>query len=169
MQPIEFRIDGLQDTLKRLDGIKRSIQTKILRQALGRAGKTVLAAERSLAPISQDERLIPGLLRLSLGTKIKVYRSSGTVVILVGPRTKMARDKKTKQRKLTSFGRRAQKLQAKQQRKFGDKQNPAYYAHLAGPDRYQQFADSARDVAMAQVKEQVIADIWAGIVASMNS
>src|SRR6266852_172896 len=153
MQPIEFRIDGLQDTLKHLDGLKRSVQTKILKDALTAGGKLVLEAERSQAPISKDERLIPGLLQMSLGTKVKVYRGSGVVVILVGPRTKMGRDKKTKARKLSAFGRRAERLQARQQRKFGDKQNPATYAHLAGPGRKQRFMDQAKTATVSQVKD----------------
>jgi len=169
MQPIEFRIDGLQDTLKHLDGLKRSVQTKILKDALTAGGKLVLEAERSQAPISKDERLIPGLLQMSLGTKVKVYRGSGVVVILVGPRTKMGRDKKTKARKLSAFGRRAERLQARQQRKFGDKQNPATYAHLAGPGRKQRFMDQAKTATVSQVKDLVTSKIWEGIVRAINS
>jgi hypothetical protein len=168
MQAIEVRIDGLADTLKHLDGIKSSLQKKILKDALSKAAKVVLDAERSAAPISTDPRLIPELLKISLGTKVKVYRSSGVVVVLVGPRTMMARDKKTKQRKLSAFGRRAQRLQAKQQRKLGGKQTPTQYAHLAGPRRQQQFMASARDRTLSQVKQLLIDEIWAGIVRSMN-
>jgi hypothetical protein len=166
---IRAEITGLGDTLRHLDGLRRSIQTKVLKDALGAGAKLVLESERSAAPHSTDPRLIPGLLEISLGVKVKVYRNDGAVVILVGPRTKMGQDKKTTARKLTAFGRRAEKLQAKQKRKLGSKQVPTQYAHLAGPGRKQKFMDRAKSVTASQVKELVISKIWDGIVKAMNT
>lgn len=77
---IRGRVGGLEETIKRLDGLKRRVKNTILRKAMRRATAIVLKAARGNCP--KDT----GLLRKSLGSKVKAYRQSGVVVGLVGPR-----------------------------------------------------------------------------------
>lgn len=57
------------------------VQRKVTRQAVNVAATPVVRAARSKAPQQS------GLLKKSLGKKIKTYKRAGTVVGLVGPRT----------------------------------------------------------------------------------
>lgn len=83
---IKEKVVGLGDCLRVLDNLKRATRGKILRKALGAAGKLILWKAKSLAPKET------GLLRKSLGRKVKVYRESGVGVVIVGPRTGFRQD-----------------------------------------------------------------------------
>lgn len=78
---IRGKIGGLGDVFRKLDGVKNALRNRILRAAVGDGMKVVLDAAKAGAP--RDS----GLLRRSLGRRVKVYRNSGVVVGIVGPRT----------------------------------------------------------------------------------
>ncbi len=78
---IRGKITGLGDAFHKLDGVKTAMRSRILKLAVGDGMRVILGAAKSAAP--QDS----GLLRRSLGQKVKGYRDSGIVVGIVGPRT----------------------------------------------------------------------------------
>lgn len=78
---IKGKIDGLSDVMKSLEGLKASVGRRILRKAITDATRPILKDAKSKCPRET------GLLRKSLGRKTKVYRKSGVVVGIVGPRT----------------------------------------------------------------------------------
>jgi HK97 gp10 family phage protein len=83
----KYRIDGLDTLLRRLDGLKRSLKTRILRAAT-RAGASLYnkAAKAAVKPgRTRDAETRTGLLKDSLGIKMTVRRS-GTAVAVIGPR-----------------------------------------------------------------------------------
>jgi hypothetical protein len=156
---IQVKITGLQDSLKRLTSLDAKVRKKTLREAL-KAGAVELRKEaRALAPVSTDPRLVPGLLKASMGEKIKVYRS-GTVVAIIGPRSGFKKNKKTGQRERTAIGRRAERVAGKKNLgKQALSQNPTQYAHLAGPGRKQTFMTDALANAQARAGEAIKAVI----------
>lgn len=139
---IKVRIDGLQDVMKRLRAVDSKVQKKILRKALGKGSKIVLAEEKAQAPRET------GLLRKSLGRKTKVYRHSGVVVVIVGPRTGMKQDVRRHGRNKLRPARAA---------------DPTKYAHLAGPGRRQVFMTQAAARTLDRVRSVVIEAILQGI------
>jgi hypothetical protein len=78
---VRAKLDGLQPILKRLEGLKRSMQKSIIRKAVDAAGKETEAAIKPLVP--KDT----GLLLRSMGRKVVVGRKSGVALAIVGPRT----------------------------------------------------------------------------------
>lgn len=113
---IRGRIEGLEQTIQRLDGLKKSVRNRILKKATRQAARVVLKAAKAKCPAET------GWLKKSLGIKVGVSRRKGRVYGLIGPRTTEVKDKKTGQRKLTSFGKRIMAS--------GTKRRPAHYAHL---------------------------------------
>jgi HK97 gp10 family phage protein len=77
---IKAQIDGVKDMLAALDGLKKAVRNRILKRAVNKGIKIILKAAKGRAPRES------GLLKKSLGSKVKVYRSSGVVVGIVGPR-----------------------------------------------------------------------------------
>jgi hypothetical protein len=77
---IKGTIDGVKELLERLDGIDKKVRKKILRAAINQASKLLLAEAKQHTPVAS------GLLRKSLGRKIKAFRNSGMIVGIVGPR-----------------------------------------------------------------------------------
>lgn len=109
---IKARLDGAEEAIRSLDGLSRTLRNQILRKAINAASKVVLDAARKLVPVET------GMLKKSLAVRIQTYRSTGTVVGVIGPRTGY---KKTRQGKvLTSFGRKIKSTG----------RNPSKYAHL---------------------------------------
>ena len=78
---IKGTVDGLQSILKSIDGLNKSLKNKLLRRALGEAGKLILKVAKTRAPRET------GILKKSLGRKVKIYRQTGVGVAIVGPRT----------------------------------------------------------------------------------
>lgn len=106
------KLEGVEKAIHSLDGLGRTLRNKILRKAVNASARIMLKAARSLAPRGT------GLLKKSLGVRIKTYQKSGAVVAIIGPRTGF---KKTRQGKtLTAFGK---KMKA-------SGQNPTKYVHL---------------------------------------
>lgn len=98
---IRAEVDGLADVMKKLDGLKRRIRGRVLRQAV-RAGSGIIlsAAKKRVKAVShsltqkalgqlavEDLELLDrvGLLRNSLGVKM-VVRRDGSALAVIGPR-----------------------------------------------------------------------------------
>lgn len=83
---------SLLRTLRKLHHLVDEIRNKALRRGAKRGASIILAAAKSMAPVELGTdslaRARAGLLRRSLGTKIKVY-PSGRVVAIIGVRRGM--------------------------------------------------------------------------------
>ena len=111
---IKGKVDGLKDVMAKLATLqKQTTRSKILRKAVNAAARPMLQEARARVPVDS------GWLKKSLGLRIQTYRSSGTVVAVIGPRTGFQKGKKGQGRKQTAFGR---KLASK------TTQRPTYYA-----------------------------------------
>jgi len=108
MPSANFEIKGCRKLMKRLNQLSMHTQTKVLKSAVRKAAKPVVRDARKLVP--RDT----GLLRASLGTKVKQYPRTGTVVAIIGPRLKFAGSEKIKE-----------KLEGKKKKRL-----PVNYAHL---------------------------------------
>jgi HK97 gp10 family phage protein len=136
---IRAEVTGLRQVFKRLRQVDEKVRKKILRSALTAGGQIVLQEARAKVPVDS------GLVKESLGKKVKVYRQSGTVVVIVGPRTGFRRMVKRRGR---------QKLVL---------ENPTAIAHLAGPGRHQTFMAQAAESTRERVKSVVTQKILDGI------
>lgn len=76
-----IQLIGDKELEKLFRSLGERVQRKVTRQAVNAAATPVVKAARQNAP----ER--SGLLKKSVGRKIKTYTASGTVVGLIGPRT----------------------------------------------------------------------------------
>jgi len=120
MKPQNFGSIG--DFKRQLEGLKKSVRNTILRQAMRKATAIVVKAAKSKVPTRT------GLLKKSIGAKVKMYKS-GEVVGIVGPRSGF-------KKKVVLLGRRGAILGTKKAGKLlaaGGKeamQNPTRYAHL---------------------------------------
>lgn len=74
------QIDGLDAVLRRLDDLPKKLRNKHLKKAITAAARTILQAAKARCPRDL------GILRKSLGQKVKVYRHSGAVLAVVGAR-----------------------------------------------------------------------------------
>lgn len=74
------KIEGLDGVLRRLRGLGEKVRKKAAKQAVTQAGRTVLWEAKA------QVRKATGLLRKSLGQKVKVFRDTGSAVAMVGPR-----------------------------------------------------------------------------------
>ena len=104
---IKGTMTGQQQLFGKLDGLKASLQRKILRKAVTAAAKPVRDQAKQNVPVQT------GLYKKAIGTKIKTY-PSGRVVALIGARTAF-------KRAVTVVTPRGTYKQIR---------NPAYYAHL---------------------------------------
>lgn len=113
---IGMKLTGAAEIVQRLEGLESVTREKILRKAITTAIKPIEQHAKALAPVSHDPKLVPGLLRRSIGSIIKTYKNSGLVVGIVGPRT----------------GYRTQLGERSRGRSAGKAyyQDPANYAHL---------------------------------------
>lgn len=78
---IKAHIEGIEKVQAILKGLPPQIARRVLRPALTAEGSKV---------VTQGKRLVPqatGLLKKSLGKKTKTYTGSGTVIVVVGPRS----------------------------------------------------------------------------------
>ena len=74
-------LTGLDDVFRSFRGIKRNVRTRILRRAVSKAARLILKDAKARVATRT------GLLKKSLGIKVKTYRQSGVVVAIIGPRT----------------------------------------------------------------------------------
>lgn len=76
---IKGKIEGLKDVTDALKAVDKKLRKKLIRKAVGEGGKLILKRAKQLVP--KDT----GLLKKSLGRKVKVYKN-GVAVAVVGPR-----------------------------------------------------------------------------------
>lgn len=150
---IRFRVYGYDTVLRRLQRMKQGARNRVLRPAVTKALKPLLASARSLA------RVRTGLLRRSLHWKTLTYRRSGVVVGLVGARTGFKATRQGK-RTITPLGKKYKALGI----------NPVRYAHLVEfghggprPARPYPFLRPAWDANKALVARIVQAEVAAGL------
>lgn len=80
--PFAFRgkLEGVEGAVKALDGLAAKLRKKILKQAVTEASKILTKEAKRRAPVATK------LLRKSIGRKVKVFRNTGAVVAIIGPR-----------------------------------------------------------------------------------
>lgn len=78
---IQAHIEGMDELRKTLLGLPAQIQRRVLRPAMAAEGRRVAKHARSYVPVRH------GLLKKSMGSKVKTYVQSGAVVAIVGPRS----------------------------------------------------------------------------------
>lgn len=85
---VKAELTGLRDVLGRVQRLgSQTVRSRVTRKAVDKASQPAAKTMKRLAPASEQGPLIPGLLKKSVGRKIKVYRNSGIVVMVVGPRS----------------------------------------------------------------------------------
>lgn len=106
----------IKDLLRKLDKLSARMRGTILRKAITKAGQVVHKAEK--ATVATDT----SLLKKSLGTKVKIYRSGGVAVVMIGPRTGFT---------TSGRGKNKRKVQTKLGAQFDAAgRKPTHYAHL---------------------------------------
>jgi HK97 gp10 family phage protein len=75
-----MKVTGLDEVLGRMRGLAAKVQKKVAKDAVGKAGQIILWDAKGRV------RKVSGLLRKSLGRKVKVYRNTGVATAVVGPR-----------------------------------------------------------------------------------
>lgn len=119
---INVTIEGAEEILKSLEGVKTGVKNRVLRKAIRAALKPVLNAAKANVPVEQG--VSPrNWLKKSLITRIATLRRDG-VIGLVGPRTKYETEMTFKPRTI-QIGGRTVTLQAKPRKYLATK-----YAHL---------------------------------------
>lgn len=83
---LDVTIEGDAKLMRRLGGIKEAVKRRILKKAVNDAARPWVKIAKSKAPRQS------GLLRKSMGIKVRVYRSTGNVVAMVGPRKGFKRE-----------------------------------------------------------------------------
>lgn len=160
---VRAQLGNVKPLLDAMAGMKRALRTRILKAAVNAGARLILQDARTRIHSVTD------LLRQSLAVKVKVYRGSGVVVGIVGPRTGFQKGKgRGAARRLTAFGK---KLAAR----FGAKtnQHPAAYAasvekgHKRGKGRSaappHPFLGPAFRSTKGAVEATIAARIWQGI------
>lgn len=89
---VQAKIDGLDGLFRQLrEELPKKMATKALRKGVNDGSKIILDAAKANCPVASKNTVgvKPGLLRKSLGRKVKVKRSTSTVYAIIGPRTGM--------------------------------------------------------------------------------
>lgn len=129
---VSAKIEGLEPLIKSLQALEKKAAKKILKDAVNEGSKLILKAAKANVPTGPT-----GLLKKSLGRKVKVYRNTGKVVAIIGPRSGFKQTKQGKQ--LTALG-----------KKFKDAgANPVHYAHLVEFGRHAVSPQDAKVLAIA--------------------
>lgn len=76
---VDFTLVGEKRMAKLLDSIPSKMKRKELRKVMSKASTPILKRARALVPVRS------GLLKKSLGKKVKTYKS-GTVAVIIGAR-----------------------------------------------------------------------------------
>jgi HK97 gp10 family phage protein len=74
------KVTGLERTKARMRDTPQALARRHVRQGVARAGRLIARAAKVTV------RVDTGLLRTSLGVKVKTFRGSGVTVAMVGPR-----------------------------------------------------------------------------------
>lgn len=113
---------------KKLEKIGQKILGKTLRKAVNAAASQVLKAAKSSVPVQS------GLLKKSLGKKVRLYKGGTVAVALIGPRTGFKKIVVIAAGKgAVASTKKGQKLLAQGGRTYT--RNPARYAHLVEKKR----------------------------------
>jgi hypothetical protein len=72
---------GLDKAKSRLKGLPKVIRNRAIRQALRKVGTIGARRMRALTPVDTRQS------RKSSGVKVKLYRTTGRVVLIIGPRS----------------------------------------------------------------------------------
>lgn len=86
MATVDFRILGVPEVMRQLETLKRTARNKHVRKGVNDGTKLLLKAVKSRCPTES------GLLKKSLGRKVKAYKAA--IVGLVGPRRGYKREVK---------------------------------------------------------------------------
>lgn len=162
---IAVKLNGLQDVMQRLNAVNGELRSTILRKATT-AGAQVLTKEaKGRAPRET------GLLRKSLGYKVRVYRGGELVLAMVGPRSGFKRSVVTLgSRGAISGTKAASKLLAAGG--FAGTRNPVRYAHMSefGTSRSaaKPFLRPALNAAHDRIVEIMRQTIEAGISSALS-
>ena len=78
---VTIKLEGVQQLLKNLEQFSQTIQRRIVRKAVSAGSTPMLQAVKAAAPRET------GLLKKSIGRKVKTYRNSGVVLVIIGPRS----------------------------------------------------------------------------------
>ncbi len=82
---IRVELQGLQEAISSLQGLKRSVRNRILKKAITKAVQPITKDAKARAPRRS------GALRKSIYYKVVSYRRNGTVAGVIGPRKGFAR------------------------------------------------------------------------------
>lgn len=134
-------ITGLKPLLSKLAGLRSTEAKAVRRRALMEASKPVLQAAKSLV------NLETGLLRRSLGRRVRTYRSGSTIVVIIGPRSGFKQEVKRKRGFVLA--------------------NPTKYAHLTefgtyrfpGTHWLERAEESTREQVLSKLKESISAAV----------
>jgi HK97 gp10 family phage protein len=83
---IKGKLEGLEDTMKRMGRLKQSARGRIQRKAMNQATQPITRAVKANAPKGL------GNLKRSIGRKVQTYRSRMVTVGIVGPRKGYGKD-----------------------------------------------------------------------------
>ena len=81
MAVTELRLEGDKQLIKKLERLGSTIGRRVVRKAAGKSMTPMNKAAKREAPV------VTGLLKKSIGKKVKTYRKDGVVWVAVGPRT----------------------------------------------------------------------------------
>jgi hypothetical protein len=191
---IRAELQGEDATHAKLRAVDEKVRLKAVRDAVAGGSKVVAEVARAAAPHSDPVReptLQSGLLAMSVGSRVKVYRQADIAVGIVGPRAGFRRARgryRFKEKRVWSFTGtgwavrsvlRATSYSRKQVKTITHAragllgrlgatrektlyQTPTNYGHLAGPGRRQQFMDQAA-AALPQAEEAMEAKLRAAV------
>lgn len=82
---IRVQLTGLEDLARRLEQMKRGLRNRIVRGGLRKAGQPI--KREVVAGLYSGHGVQTALLRRSITIKDRTYTQSGTVILLIGPRS----------------------------------------------------------------------------------
>lgn len=155
---IGMRLEGSGAVKAALADAAARVQKKATRAAVSAATKPVLSAARSIVRVGAADDPNAGLLKKSLGRKVKVFRGSGVAVGIVGPRRGFKMEKRPDGSKV--------RVQTKFSRYLGQKvkkgklvdvyKNPTQYGHLVNKGTKRSRAFPFMEPALAAARPQVM-------------
>lgn len=135
-------ITGLKPLLGKLAGLRSTQARAVRRRALMEASKPILQTAKSLAPVET------GLLRRSLGRRVRSYRSGSTIVVIIGPRSGFKQEVKRKKGFVLA--------------------NPTKYAHLTEFGTYRTPGTHWLERSEEQTREQVVSKLKEAVAAGIE-
>lgn len=77
----------MKECLQALKQLSPTLQRRVMRSAVTAAAKPIIASARATIQANDEET---GTLRKSMGSTVKTYRKTGSVVVVIGPRVGFA-------------------------------------------------------------------------------